>query len=105
MDGLIQSVFLLIAPKFAMQVKLESLIFDIAHDCELNFVDVSKAAEKVKAKPEKVFYKGNPFLKGIFLSETSYIACGFDKVPYHFKKEGKGWVLSKILDEGIKQVK
>ena len=73
----------------------------LAHDCELNFVDVTKAPEKVKAKPEKVFYKGNPFLKGVFLSETSYIACGYDKVPYHFKKETKGWVLNKILDDGI----
>jgi hypothetical protein len=55
-----------------------------AQDCEVNFLDVSKAAEKVKSKPNKVYYKGNPFLSGIFLSETSYIACGFDKVPYLF---------------------
>ena len=48
--------------------KYSSINCFVAHDCELNFVDVSKAAEKVKAKPEKVFYKGNPFLKGI-LSE------------------------------------
>jgi hypothetical protein len=34
----------------------------LAHDCELNIIDVSEAAQKVKAKPDKVFYKGNPFL-------------------------------------------
>lgn len=74
------------------------------HDCELNFVDVSKAAEKVKVKPDKVFYKGNPFLHGIFISDSAYICCGYDKVPYLFKKDGKGkWVFDKILDEGMKK--
>ena len=37
----------------------------------MNFIDVSKAALKVKEKPEKVFYKGNPFLKGIFINEDT----------------------------------
>lgn len=53
-------------------------------------MDISKAAEKVKAKPEKVFYKGNPFLDGLFLNDSSFVTGGFDKVPYLFKKDGKG---------------
>ena len=57
------------------------------HDCEVNFVDVSKAADKTKEKPDKVFYKGNPFLSGIFVDNNSLIACGFDKVPFLFKKK------------------
>jgi hypothetical protein len=73
----------------------------IAHDCEVNFVDVSKAAQKVKEKPEKVFYKGNPFLNGIFLNESVFIACGFDKVPFLFRKSGSAWSFEKSLDDGF----
>ena len=62
---------------------------------------MSKAAEKSKSKPVKVFYKGNPFLNGIFLSETSYLACGYDKVPFLFKKNGKEWKFEKVIDEGF----
>jgi len=77
----------------------------IAHDCELNFVDVSKAAQKVKEKPEKVFYKGNPFLNGLFLNPDTFIACGFDKVPFLFKRSSGAWNFVKYLDEGVNQVK
>jgi hypothetical protein len=66
---------------------------------------VSKATQKSKGKPDKVFYKGNPFLTGIFLSETSFVAFGFDKVPFLFKLNGKGWEFSKVLDAGFTQVK
>jgi hypothetical protein len=59
----------------------------------------------VKAKPEKVFYKGNPFLNGIFVNDSTYIACGFDKVPFLFKKNSGSWSFVKYLDEGINQVK
>jgi hypothetical protein len=72
----------------------------------LNFVDVSKAAQKVKAKPDKVFYKGNPFLNGVFTNDSTFIACGFDKVPFLFKKGKSGsWEFVKILDEGIDKEK
>lgn len=95
---------------FAMQVSIKiysnfPYLLIIAHDCELNFVDVSKAAQKVKEKPEKVFYRGNPFLNGIFLNETTFIACGFDKIPFLFKKSGNTWNFEKHLDEGANQVK
>jgi WD40 repeat protein len=77
------------------------------HDCEINFVDVSKSgsAEAGKEKPEKVLYKGNPFLCGEFLNATTYVACGFDKVPFLFKKSGSGWQFVKYLDEGINKEK
>ena len=44
-----------------------------SHDGELNFADVTKAALKEKSKPDKVFYKGNPFLSGVFLNESKNI--------------------------------
>lgn len=59
----------------------------------------------MKDKVDKVFYKGNPFLSGIFVNESTYVACGFDKVPFLFKKSAKGWDFVKYLDEGIKSVK
>jgi WD40 repeat protein len=75
------------------------------HDCEVNFVDVSKGGEG-KDKPNKVLYKGNPFLCGQFVNATTYIACGFDKVPFLFKKQASGaWGFVKYLDEGIAKEK
>ena len=71
----------------------------------MNFIDVSQAAQKVKAKPEKVFYKGNPFINGLFINETTFIGCGYDKVPFLFKKNGSTWVFVKFLDEGINQTR
>lgn len=77
------------------------MLICLVHDCELNFIDVSNAASKVKSKPEKVFYKGNPFLNGIFVNDSTYIACGYDKVPFLFKKQGNNWAFVKYLDEGV----
>ena len=73
------------------------------HDCEINFVDVSKSASgSGKEKPDKVLYKGNPFLTGTFLNSTTYIACGYDKVPFLFKKNASGsWAFVKYLDDGM----
>lgn len=90
---------------YAMLVS-DYYLIDVAHDCELNFVDISKAAQKVKEKPDKVFYKGNPFLTGVFTNDSAFIACGFDKVPFLFKKSKSGtWEYIKILDEGINKEK
>lgn len=88
----------------AMQVRSSPLIF-AAHDCELNFIDVSQAAQKVKSKPDKVIYKGNPFLQGIFANDSTFIACGYDKVPYLFKLAGGNWNFVKSLDDGFEKVK
>lgn len=63
---------------------------------------MSRAAEKVKEKIDKIVYKGNPFLTGFFTNNTTFIACGYDKVPYVFKKDTNGkWKQNIILDEGI----
>lgn len=72
------------------------------HDCEINFVDISKAGSgSSKEKPDKVLYKGNPFLCGQFINSTTYIGCGYDKVPFLFKKNGSSWAFVKYLDEGM----
>jgi hypothetical protein len=45
-------------------------------------------------------------LTGIFTNETTFIACGFDKVPYVFKQNNKGkWSFQNVLDDGVNQVK
>lgn len=69
------------------------------HDCELNFVNTSSGA--TKEKPDKVLYKGNPFIQGVFINATTYIGCGFDKVPFLFKKGPSGWAFVKHLDDGF----
>jgi len=53
----------------------------------------------------KVFYKGNPFLQGIFINDSTYIACGYDKVPFLFKNQGGSWNFIKYIDDGIDKVK
>ncbi len=41
-------------------------------------------------------------MNGVFKSEDVFVACGFDKVPFVFKKAANGsWVFDKIIDEGI----
>ncbi len=74
------------------------------HDCELNFADVSGGPG---GKPDKqmVLYKGNPFLCGTMTNKTTFIGCGFDKVPFLFKKQGANWAFVKYLDEGFAKEK
>lgn len=52
-----------------------------------------------------MFYKGNPFLQCIFVNESTFIACGYDKVPFLFKNNGSSWEFVKYLDDGISKVK
>ena len=71
-------------------------------DCELNFADVSEAAGgKSKVKPERVNLRTNPHITGMFLTEDTFVAAGFDKVPYLYKMEGKEWKQVKTLDDGV----
>ena len=42
--------------------------------------------------------QNNPFL-------ATLVACGYDKVPYLFKKVSGGWQFVKILDDGFTTVK
>jgi hypothetical protein len=52
-----------------------------------------------------LLFNGNPLLVGTFISPTSLIGCGYDKVPILFKKNGASWSFVKHLDEGIKNEK
>lgn len=74
------------------------------HDSELNFADVSKAPGG-KSDKSMLLYNGNPLLQGNFINATTFIGCGFDKVPLLFKKNGASWSFVKHLDDGIKAVK
>jgi hypothetical protein len=73
------------------------------HDSELNFADVSKVGGK--SDKSMLLFNGNPLLQGNFVNSTTFIGCGFDKVPLLFKKNGASWSFVKHLDEGIKAVK
>jgi len=42
---------------------------------------------------------------GNFISETSYVASGYDKTPLVFQSEEKGWSFVKMLDDGFSRSK
>jgi hypothetical protein len=48
-----------------------------------------------------LLYKGNPFLCGTLTNANTFIGCGYDKVPFLFKKQGSQWSFVKHLDEGF----
>lgn len=77
------------------------------HDCELNFSDVSEfnTDGKFKPKTEKLLLKGNPHLKCYFVGEDTIVAGGYDKVPIVYKKQGGTWKETKVLDNGINEVR
>jgi len=50
----------------------------------------------------KTFHHGNPHLNCVFIGEDKLVACGYDKVPYIYKKGASGWTEDKMLDDGIK---
>lgn len=86
-------------------MRVSGSILFLAHDCEVNFVDVTGAASKTKTKPTKVFYNGSPLLSGLFTDETTLIAGGYDKTPMAFKNNGKEWQFTKHLDDGFAKIK
>lgn len=74
----------------------------VSHDCELNFCDVSKG--KDSTDKSKVFHNGNPHMNCVYINDDTLIACGFDKVPYTYKKEGDSeWKQVSCMDDGINQ--
>jgi len=79
----------------------------LANDCEVNFVKFTPeiVAAGSKPEPEKVIFKGNPILTGIFLDENSFVGCGFDNAPLLFKYTGGKWMFSKSLDSGLAKKK
>ena len=51
-------------------------------------------------------YNGNPILTGSFISENTYIGCGYDNVPLAFKKQADGsWQFTGSLDPGFGKTK
>lgn len=54
-----------------------------------------------KPAVQKVTYKGNPVLTGIFVDENNFVGCGFDNAPLLFKLNGGAWSFSKSLDAGF----
>ena len=59
-----------------------------SHDCEMHFSYFTEEMVATKTKPQskRVVYNGNPVMTGNFISENTYIGCGFDNVPLIFKK-------------------
>lgn len=54
-----------------------------------------------KPKSIRVVYPGNSILNGHFVNENCYIGCGFDNVPFIFKRQGDGnWKFDGSLDPG-----
>ena len=75
----------------------------ISHDCELNFADIGEVGSKGKShKPEsvKLLHNGNPHLTCVFIAEEKLVACGYDKIPYLYEKQGGEWKMARILDDG-----
>lgn len=75
----------------------------LANDCEVSFVKFTPEIVASKAKPnvEKVLFKGNPILTGVFVDENNFIGGGFDNAPLLFKHNGTKWVFSGSLDQGF----
>ena len=79
-----------------------------SHDCEMHFADFTAESVGSKTKPQskRVVYSGNPILTGSFISETTYIGCGYDNVPFIFKKQADGsWTFAGSLDPGYGKAK
>jgi hypothetical protein len=75
-----------------------------SHDCEVHFAEFTaeSVASKTKPQSKRVIYNGNPILTGCFISENTYIGCGFDNVPLIFKKQADGsWEFKGSLDPGF----
>ena len=82
-----------------------NLLSYVTHDCEVNFVDISKLGtaegQKIKPETEKIMHNGNPHLHCIFVDDSTLVASGYDKVPYVYKKE-VNWSMKTMLDPGMK---
>ena len=75
-----------------------------SHDCEMHFAEFTAESVGSKTKPasKRIVYNGNPVVTGSFISENTYIGCGFDNVPLAFKKQADGnWQFGGSLDPGF----
>ena len=61
----------------------------VTHDCEVNFVDVSKVVgSKDKPNSTRIMHNGNPHTFCMFTSEDTVMCIGFDKAPFVYKQKG-----------------
>jgi hypothetical protein len=44
-------------------------------------------------------------MTGLFIDSNTYIAAGYDKAPFLFKKQANGWEMVKCLDDGFHKVR
>lgn len=75
-----------------------------SHDCEMHFTDFTaeQVASKTKPSMKRVVYPGNPILCGCFISENTYVGCGYDNAPLLFKRQGDGnWTFEGSIDPGF----
>jgi len=85
-----------------------SILAFASHDCEMHFAEFTtqSVASKTKPQSKRVVYNGNPILTGSFISENTYIGCGFDNVPLIFKRSANGtWEFKGSLDAGFGKAK
>lgn len=54
----------------------------------MSFTDLSSGEKK---KAVKTTHNGLPFTSGLFLSENTIAAGGFDKTPITFKNNNSNW--------------
>ncbi len=73
-----------------------------SHDGTLNFCDLSKGK---KGGVAKYTHRGLPFTRGAFIDSDTFIAAGYDKCPFLFKRTSESWKLEKCLDEGFTKMK
>lgn len=71
----------------------------VPHDSTVRFKDLNAGAG---GELQRVRWKGLPFLKCAFLSDSLLVACGFDKVPVLFKLAGNSWQVVGSIDAAPK---
>lgn len=68
----------------------------------MHFCDFTAEGVASKSKPSsKRVIIQNPVLCGLFVSENTYVGCGYDNAPLLFKRQGDGsWKMTGSLDAG-----
>ena len=63
-------------------------------------------ASRTKPQSKRVIYNGNSILTGAFISENTYVGCGYDNVPLLFKRQAEGsWEFAGSMDPGFGKTK
>jgi WD40 repeat protein len=59
-----------------------------AQDSSVRFKDMTGSPE---AAPQRIQWRKYPFLRLVFVNDTTLVACGFDNVPVVFSQSGGQW--------------